>query len=132
MSLDNKTDIALLLIRLTFGFRLIIGTIDNVVSWERMLEFRDFIGSYGWPFPLVCAIVSVYAQLLSGLSWVIGYQVKLASLIMVINFLVAILGIHVLGGDPYLATAPAIHLFIVSIVIGLLGPGKFAPFHGRQ
>ena len=33
-------------IRLAVGFHLIYGTQDNVFSWERMLEFRDFLEAF--------------------------------------------------------------------------------------
>ncbi|MCB0628156.1 MAG: hypothetical protein R2824_04210 [Saprospiraceae bacterium] len=38
----SKIDLAVLLFRLVFGFRLIYGTVDNVFSWNRMLEFKEF------------------------------------------------------------------------------------------
>lgn len=62
--MEKWKDYADLPIRLSVGFHLIYGTIDNVVSWERMLEFRDFLEAHGMMMPLVAAIVSVYAQLI--------------------------------------------------------------------
>ncbi len=118
--------ISVLMIRLAFGFRLLYGTFDNVVSWERMLEFRDFLAANGFPFPLFCAVVSVYCQFLSGISWIMGFLVKYTSLLMIINFVVAIVGVHILHRDTYLATAPAIHLLIISIFLWLCGPGAFS------
>ena len=122
--MDHKS-IALLLLRLAFGFRLIYGVIDNIVSWERMLEFKIFLTKMGFPFPLICAIASVYIQMLAGLSWLIGYKIKLMSLLMIGNFIVAIVGVHVLHKDSYLNTAPAIHLLVVAIVLYLLGGGRY-------
>lgn len=55
-----------LFIRLLFGFHLIYGTQDNVFSYERILEFKDFLKARGGPFPLVAAHVSVYAQFIAG------------------------------------------------------------------
>jgi putative oxidoreductase len=124
--MTQKPDLGLLLLRIIFGIRLIYGTIDNVLSWERMLEFETFLAANQFPFPLACAVVSVYAQFLSGISWIIGYQVKISSLIMILNFVVALVGVHLIHGDTYLNMAPAIHLLTVSVVLFLAGPGKYS------
>lgn len=124
---DTKSySLAFLLLRLAFGFRLVYGTIDNVLSWEQMLEFRQFLESNGFPFPLLSAIISVYAQFLSGISWMIGYKVKFTAALMVLNFIVAIVGVHLLHGDSYLGTAPAIHLLVVAVFLFLCGPGEWS------
>lgn len=119
-------DIALLIVRLAFGTRLIYGTIDNIVSWERMLEFSSFLEVNGFPLPLVSAIVSVYAQFLAGLCWILGFKVKEASAIMILNFLVAIIGFHLIQGDSYLNTAPAVHLLAVAILLFSSGAGDLS------
>lgn len=121
----DKQALALLFVRLAFGFRLIYGVIDNIVSWERMLEFKIFLSKNGFPFPLICAVLSVYLQMLAGLSWMIGYKVKFTSLLMVGNFIVAIIGVHLLHKDSYINTAPAIHLLVVAIVLFLVGGGRY-------
>jgi putative oxidoreductase len=126
MKLDKFKPLALLLVRLAFGTRLIYGTIDNVLSWERMLEFEAFLAANGFPFPLISAIVSVYLQMLCGISWILGYQVKLSSALMAGNFLVAIVGVHLLHRDSYINTAPAIHLLCISLLLLSFGPGKYA------
>jgi len=121
-----KKDLALLILRAVFGFRLIYGTIDNIFSWERMLEFKDFLDGFGFPFPLAAAIISVYLQFLAGISWILGFRIKIASILMSLNFVVAIIGVHILGNDTYKGTAPAIHLLTVSIILILLGGGKYS------
>ncbi len=126
MSSETYKSLALLLIRLAFGARLIYGVIDNVVSWDRMLEFEAFLSANGFPVPLVSAILSVYFQLLAGISWVIGYQVRYSALLMTGNFLVAVIGFHIIQGDSYLNTAPALHLLCISVLLFAIGPGKYA------
>lgn len=117
---------ALLAVRITFGARLIYGTADNVFSWERMREFETFLNTNGFPFPLISAMLSVYLQFLAGICWVIGYRVKLSAFIMAWNFVVAIIGVHLLHGDSYLATAPAIHLLVISLLLFATGPGNYS------
>lgn len=122
---QNKS-LALFALRLAFGFRLIYGVIDNILSWERMLEFRDFLALNGFPIPLISAVLSVYLQFLAGLCWILGYQVKLASVFMILNFVVAIVGVHLLHGDSYINMAPAIHLLVVAFLLYVLGPGNIS------
>lgn len=126
MNSDTLKSLSLLLIRIAFGSRLIYGVIDNVLSWERMLEFEAFLSASGFPIPIVCAVVSVYLQLLAGISWLIGYQVKYSAMLMIGNFLVAVFGYHLVQGDTYLNTAPAIHLLCIAVLLLAMGPGKYA------
>ena len=118
--------LGILLLRVAFGARLIYGTIDNIVSWDRMLEFSDFLEGHGFIFSTGCAVLSVYAQFLAGICWIIGFKVRWTSLIMIGNFLVALLFVHIKNGDPYLALAPALHLLVVSVVLFLIGSGNYA------
>lgn len=121
----SSPDLALLLLRLAFGYRLIYGTIDNIINWERMLEFKDFLANHHFPLPLACAIISVYAQFFAGVSWILGYQIKWSSLLMIFNFSVALAAVHLINDDDYLTSSAAIHLLVVSTVFFLTGSGKY-------
>jgi putative oxidoreductase len=80
--------------RLFAGTFLVYMSQDNVVSWARMLEFAEFLRAHGFPAPLPCAMVSVYAQFTAGLLFLAGAFVRPAALVMVVNFVVALLGVH--------------------------------------
>jgi putative oxidoreductase len=82
-------------LRLVIGWRLIDGTQDNVLSWERMIEFRDFLSLHGTPFPLVAAVVSVYAQFICGILYMLGWLVRPAAIVMIINFIAALIIAHI-------------------------------------
>ena len=123
---DKLSSWALLLTRFAFGTRLIVGSADNVFSWERMLEFESFLRLNGFPMSLTSAIVSVYLQFLAGISWLVGFKTRVSALIMTANFIVAIVGVHLFHGDSYLNTAPAIHLLAVSVLLWAIGPGKYS------
>jgi len=125
------SSLAPLILRLPVGAHLIYGTQDNVFSWARMLEFRDFLGQHGFPLPLVCAIVSVAAQFLAGVLFILGYRTREASAVMVLNFLVAIFGVHVAHGHPYPATFPALFMLAASLSLFFSGPGALALDHRR-
>jgi putative oxidoreductase len=120
--LDRRREYGIFWIRLTIGFRLIYGAVDNVLSWARMLEFRDFLEKLGTPFPLVSANLSVYAQLICGVLFILGLFFRPAAFVMIINFLCALLIAHRTGG--YLPAAEAITILFCSIGFLIHGPGK--------
>ncbi|HEY8512663.1 MAG TPA: DoxX family protein [Cyclobacteriaceae bacterium] len=120
----DKHSLAMLFIRIPVGFHLIYGVVDNVVSWERMLEFRDFLDGHHFPLPLFCAVVSVYAQLLCGMMYILGVWIRVAAAIMIFNFAVALIGVHI--GDAYPPAFPAIIILCNSVVLLLLGSGRLS------
>jgi len=122
-TLAKHQEAGLLLVRLAFGSRLIYGTYDNVFSWERMMEFSKFLAFHGFPIPIVAAVISVALQFLAGISWIIGYHVRFFSLLMILNFAIALIMVH--QNDTYLGSVSAIHLFVISIFLLLAGSGKY-------
>lgn len=111
-------------IRFVVGFHLIYGTQDNVFSWGRMLEFKDFLEHFGMPFPLLSAMVSVYSQFICGVLFIVGYHVKIAGLIMLFNFFVAIILVHL--SDPYRAVYPAISMISGALFLVMNGSGAIS------
>lgn len=113
-----------LALRLPVGFHLIYGTLDNVISWARMLEFRDFLAANGFPAPLACAVLSVAAQFAAGILYLLGYLTRWAAGVMLANFAVALLAIHV--GRPYPEAFPALVIWCASLSLLLSGPGAWS------
>ena len=109
-------------IRLAVGLHLIIGTQDNVFSWERMLEFESFLQAQGMPFPLFSAVLSAYAQFICGILFIVGWKVRWAAIVMTLNFITAIALVHI--GDSYQDTFPAIMMLAGSIFLALNGSGS--------
>ncbi len=122
--LSKYQSYAALPIRIMVGIHLIIGTQDNVFSWERMLEFEKFLESQGMILPLVSAVISVYAQFIAGILYIIGWKVRTAAILMIINFIVAMLLVHI--GDSYSNTFPAIVMFTGSLFLLLNGAGSMS------
>lgn len=123
------TPAAFLLLRLVFGFRIFYGVIDNVISWPQMLEFSHFLASFNFPLPLVSAVVSVYIQLLASISWFIGFKIRFFSILMIINFVVALAAVHLQINDTFLNMYDAISLLAIAIFFSVAGAGKFALDH---
>lgn len=122
--LDENRGYGILLLRLLIGWRLVDGTLDNVLSWERMLEFSRFLDQFGFPFALASANVSVYAQFICGILYMLGWFIRPAAAVMIVNFLVALVMVH--AGTTFQQSFEALVMFTTAIFFLLNGPGKFA------
>lgn len=123
-------------VRLVVGFILVYGTQDNVFSHERMVEFRDFLAAKRVPLPLFSAYLSAYAQFVCGILYVLGLFVRPAALVMVINFVAAILIAHL--DTPLDATRLALCMLFCSLFLLFNGAGalsldnRLGGGHGRR
>jgi putative oxidoreductase len=113
---------AALFIRLAVGYHLMHGTQDNVFHYDRMLEFARFLAANGFPFPLFNAHLSAYAQFICGLLFIVGGATRPAAVVMIINFVVALLMVHV--GKPYPQNAPAFFMLAGALFLLLNGAGR--------
>ena len=128
--LDRYRDIGVLLLRLFIGARLIYGVLDNIVSWTHMLKFRDFLQLYQFPAPLIAAIVSVYAQLIAGILFMLGWKIRYASLLTIFNFLVALLFVH--RRDSVEEMTPALAILFSSLLFLFQGAGIYSIDNNRS
>ena len=111
-----------MLIRAIVGWHLVYGTQDNVFSYARMLEFRDFLARHDFPFPLACAFLSAYAQFICGILFIFGLFTRPAAFVMVINFTVAIAIVH--RGQPYASNDRALFMLFGAAFLFIHGAGK--------
>jgi len=111
-------------VRLVVGFVLVYGTQDNVFSNERMVEFRDFLAVRGVPFPLSAALVSAYAQFVCGILYVLGLFVRPAALVMVVNFVAALVIAHL--DAPLDAARLALCMLFSSLFLLFNGAGALS------
>ena len=119
--LERRREYGMFFVRLIVGFHLMYGTADNLFSWARMIEFRDFLAERGVPFPLFAAHLSAYAQFLCGLLFIIGWSVRPAAVVMIINFIAALVIAHRVGG--YAPAALALLMLFSSIALLVHGAG---------
>ena len=122
--LDQNKDLGVFLLRLFVGLRLVYGVADNVLSWEHMKAYESFLAANHFPFPLVSAVVSVYAQLICGLRILVGFQIRFAALLMIFNFLVALVMVH--RHDTIEGMTPALAMLFCSVLFLFYGAGKIA------
>jgi putative oxidoreductase len=113
--LDKNQYLGLLLLRLFAGLRLISGVVDNIVSREKMLEFAGFLQTFHFPVPVFSAVLSVYAQAIAGILLIISWKVRFAAILMIINFLTALVMVH--RHDTIEQMTPALSLLFISIFL---------------
>jgi putative oxidoreductase len=122
--LASNKDVGILLLRLFIGLRLFYGVIDNVLVWDRMIEFSEFLQAQGFPFPTICAVASVYAQSACSILILAGYKIRLASLVMIINFVVALIMVH--RNDTIEGMTPALAMLFGCLTFLFTGSGRFS------
>jgi len=121
---DRNRDWGILLLRLFIGVRLIYGVIDNVISWEHMIRFSDFLKDFHFPFPKACAVTSVYLQLLAGIMIVLGLRIRYAALLMIVNFAIALFMVH--RHDSVEGMTPALAILFCCILFLFQGAGRIS------
>lgn len=121
--LNRLQDVSLLAGRLVIGAFLIWGVADNVTSQARMAEFAAFLSTHGFYPAAFWAPVSVYAQLLCGLSLISGIAVRAAGLLLMINFLVAIVMVD--GQAGIRSAFPSMALVLAGFHWVAFGAGRF-------
>ena len=119
--LDASREAGTLLLRVYLGVVLVYGTQDNVFSAARMLEFRDFLAGNGFPLPLASAYLSAYAQFVCGALLLVGLLTRWAALVMIGNFLVALVMVH--RGLPFSANIAPLSMLFGSAFFLFHGPG---------
>lgn len=119
-----RPELGVFLFRLFLGVVLMWGTVDNVVSRERMVEFRDFLAQHGFPWPWFCAHLSAWAQFLCGALLALGAFTRTAAAVMVVNFLVALGMVHV--GLPFNANIAPLAMLFGSLLFLFHGAGAWS------
>ncbi len=127
---EERKEVGAVFVRVLIGLFLIWGTQDNVFSNARMLEFRDFLAQTGFPLPLFCAWLSAYAQFICGILYVVGWGVRPAAVVMIGNFLIALVMVH--RGDTFQGAFPALMMLCGSLFLLFNGAGPLSVERWRE
>ncbi len=123
MAIKNSVDIALLLLRLTFGGLMIYGH-----GWGKMLRlFGDGEIRFADPFglgPVASLALAVFAEVLCAFLITIGLFTRWAVIPLIVTMLVAFLVVHI--DDPFNKMEKALLYLIPYVAIWLAGPGKYS------
>ena len=122
--LRSNSDIGLLALRIFIGARIIYGAIDNIINWDKMMEFSKFLKANNFPIPTFCAVLSVYAQFICACLILVSYKTRLGAAVLIFNFIVAIVGVHL--KDSIEGMTPALAMLFISVALLFLGNGKLA------
>lgn len=122
--LGRFSDLTLLALRLLVGAFLMWGTWDNIESAAQMQEFEAFLRHFKFPAPEFMAPLSVWAQFICGAMLFLGLLTRWAGLVMVFNFVVAVLMVHL--GDDFRGQFPAMALIAVCLHFAAAGGGRYA------
>ena len=117
-------DFALLLMRVFVGLFLIWGVWDNITDPARMREFVEFLRQHHFASPGVLAPLSVYAQFLVGIAFVLGLFTRWAGILCVVNFAVAILMVDRFGGMR--GVFPSGCLVFIGLYLATHGAGRLS------
>jgi putative oxidoreductase len=124
LPLERGADAALLATRVVVGAFLVHGVWDNIVSAERMTEFAGFLRLHGFAAPEFMAPLSVYAQFLVGLSFVLGLGVRWAGLVCAFNFTVAVAMVDAKLGVR--GTFPATALILFGLLFATMAARRWS------
>lgn len=116
-----NTDIAILLLRLIFGGLFFYHGYDSLAHYQQYLSMsKPIIGlSAKLAFNLV-----VYTQLICGFLVAIGFITRLAVLPLTFAMGVAVFVAH--AGAPFYVKEPALLYMLLTVVLFVLGSGKYS------
>ena len=124
--IPSSVDTGILVLRLFIGSRLLYGVIDNIISWEKMVEFSVFLQNFNFPLPITSALVSVSFQFLAAISILLGLQIRFFAMVMVVNFLIAILFVHLPLEESVEGMTPALAMLFSCLTFFFTGARKFS------
>jgi len=119
----RHADFGLLLLRCATGGFLVYQSHDNVLSAARMAEFVKFLDHFHFAYPQLMAPLSVYAQFLAGIAFILGLFTRWAGLVTAFNFSVALWMVDSL--NPYPSWWPSGILIFLGLYFGLRGSGRY-------
>jgi putative oxidoreductase len=120
---EKKQYLGVFIYRIFLSLQILYGVQDNILSWSRMLAFRDYLLSQGFPIPLTSALASVYSQLAACLLLLIGFKTKPAAAVLVFHFMIAV-GVHIRAGDEFSAMLPALNILFGCLLFLFHGAGR--------
>lgn len=119
--LPLNTDIAALLLRLIFGGLFVRYGYNKLVAYDQILPmFGDIIGIG----PKLSFNLVIFAELFCGFFVLIGFLTRLTVIPIFITMAVAFFVAH--AADPFDVKALAFVFLLLSIVVFLLGSGRYS------
>jgi putative oxidoreductase len=122
--LARLSDLALLLLRWVTGAFLIYQSHDNVFSAQRMDEFEKFLTQFNFIMPHLMAPLSVWAQFICAILFILGLLTRWAGLVTAFNFVVAVWMVH--WPQEFSLWWPALILVFLGLLFATQGAGRYS------
>ena len=91
-----------------------------------MNEFSAFLEVNNFPLPIISAITSVYVQFLGAICLLVGFKLRFASFILSINFIIALIFVHILANDTIEGMTPALAMLFGCLTLLFTGADKIS------
>ncbi len=98
-------------------------------GWPKLMKIMEGNFQFSDPIgigPATSLVLACFAEFLCALLVLIGFYTRAASIILMINFAVAILFYHLAMGDPFGNFELPLLYFFIFLTTFLIGPGKFS------
>jgi len=119
----NNKNLALLLLRIGVGLIFVLAGWGKLTGIENV---QSFFGNVGIPLAGIMAWVVALVEFVGGLMVLIGYKVKIPSLLLAFIMIVAILTVKLGGDGGFSGMRVDIMLLVSSSAIALLGSGGYS------
>ena len=123
-------NLGLLALRCVAGLSFALHGYDKIFGENGVAGFAGYIESLGIPMPLVAAWLAALSEFVGWLALITGLGARLMSVPLVFTMLTAAFIAHP-GEFPGNIELP-ISLATAALVIGLMGPGKYAVHFGNS
>lgn len=119
----NNKNLALLLLRIGVGLIFVLAGWGKLTGIENV---QAFFGNVGIPLAGIMAWVVALVEFVGGLMVLVGYKVKIPSLLLAFIMVVAILTVKLGGDGGFSGMRVDIMLLVTSIAIAIMGSGSYS------
>ncbi|MFP2995379.1 DoxX family protein [Spongiivirga sp. MCCC 1A20706] len=122
--LEKFKDYAPVGIRFIFLLYFILAVDHQSFMPSNVEKFAGNLAEMNWPMSTFLAYLASWSGIIAYVFVIIGWKTRLASIPIVIYFLVAVLGFHAAKGHGISESMSATVLLVMGIFLLLNGPGK--------
>jgi len=119
----NNKNLALLLLRIGVGLIFVLAGWGKLTGIENV---QSFFGNVGIPLAGIMAWVVALVEFVGGLMVLIGYKVKIPSLLLAFIMIVAILTVKLGGDGGFSGMRVDIMLLVTSLALAIQGSGGYS------
>lgn len=123
---ENK-DIGFLVLRLFLGLRLFAGATQRIFQPGELNQFAAHLENHHVALPHAVVLLVFLCVAFSGLSFLLGYRMKIAATAMAVLSL--FFAVSIPGNALFDTTMPPFATMVISIVFLFIPPGRFSLDH---